>query len=171
MEASSAAGGKDGADHDQQNQGEDDHELADALTEVAADDFRIGGTAVTQGHHAGEEVVHGTCENASEDYPEQGCGAVQRADNRTEYRAESRDVQELNEDEFPGGHGHIVHAVSFGHDWRGTAAVNTKDFFGDDTVDCVTRYKQAQAAEKVSDTGHNKKALFMKFSWFFVSSF
>ena len=117
---------------------------------------------VTQGHHAGEEVVHGTCENASEDYPEQGCGAVQRADNRTEYRAESRDVQELNEDEFPGGHGHIVHAVSFGHDWRGTAAVNTKDFFGDDTVDCVTRYKQAQAAEKVSDTGHNKKALFMK---------
>ena len=150
-------GGKDSADHDQQNQGKNDHELADAFAEVAADDFRIGCAAVTQGHHAGDEVVHGARENAAKNYPEQGGRAVQRADDGTEHRAQARDVQKLDEGEFPGWHGHIVHAVSLGHDWCGTAAVNTEDFFGDDTVDCITRYEQAKAAEKVSDTGHNKK--------------
>ena len=104
-------GDEDHAHENKQNHGEHAHQLLDGVAEVVSDDVGHGLAAVPDGQHPGEVVMHGSGEHAADNHPQQGDGAVQSAQNRTEHGAETGNVQQLNQKDLGGTHLHIVHTV------------------------------------------------------------
>ena len=109
---------EDDSHQDQQNHRKHPHELLEAVSEIAADHVRQALPLVADGQHSGKIVVNGTGEDAAEDDPDQRHRAVERAQNRTVDRPEPGDVQQLDEEDLPGRHNHVIHTIRHGHSGR-----------------------------------------------------
>ena len=90
-------------------------------------DFGQTCTFVALRDHACQIVVDGTGENiAQHDPQERGCAEL-RAHDGTDDGTDACDVQELNQENPPGLHRHIVDAVSHGGGWGGALRVYAED--------------------------------------------
>ena len=59
--------------------------------------------------------MHHAAEDAAEHDPEQGGGAVQHPHHGSENGAQPCDVQQLNQEDAPARHDHVIHAVRVRH--------------------------------------------------------
>ena len=79
--------------------------------EVMAGEIIYRDSSVFHRNHSGDVVVDRTGEDAAEHNPQIARRAEFGTHDGTEYRAGAGDVQELDHEHFPGGHGHIVQTV------------------------------------------------------------
>ena len=142
--------------------GEDQHEPAGIFAQIAPDELRIGGRPVTQAHGPGEEIVHRARENAAEHHPEQGRGAVHRAQNGPEHRPQARDVQQLDEKNLVRGQGHAIHAVRPALHRSRPRTVNAENLFHKNAVHRVTQHQQAQRRKKADHPHPGRPAKYVE---------
>ncbi len=138
------------ADENHEQQREHTHDVLDLAAQLVSDDFRKRCAVFTQRKHSGKVVVDSTGEYGSEHYPKKRRRAVHHAHYRTEDRAESRYVEELDEKNLPSRQSHIVHAV--GHRMHGGGAfrVGTEHIAHELSVSEIADYQYRQ-----SDYGRN----------------
>ena len=126
------------ANHHQQQHGEHKHDLLRLATKVNTDEVGQVGTAMAYGKHAAHIVVDSTCKDASEDNPQIGHRTKLGSKNGSKDRACAGNVQELNHEHFPVGHGDEVNTIGLGHGW-GRAVVRTKHLFDELSIDEIAQ--------------------------------
>ena len=96
--------------HEQQHR-EDTHELAHAAAEIAPDNLGNAQSVVAYEHHARKIVVHGPHEDAAEGDPQKGHGTEAGAEDGSEDRARTGNVEQLDQENPPARQRHVIHAV------------------------------------------------------------
>ena len=124
-----------------EKQHEDNHHFLDVFAEVTPYELRQALAVVAQRHDARDEVMYGAAENGAEHNPKIGGRAELRAHDGTEDWTETRNVEKLNHEDFPGGHGNEIDAVGPCHGWRGILRVDVDDAGDVSPVDKVTHYE------------------------------
>ena len=83
--------------------------------------------------------MHGTHEDAAEDYPQVGGRAEENAHDGTEDGTRTRDVQELNEVNAPGGHGDVIDSVLEAVRWGLAFWLSPEDTFDECSVEEIAQ--------------------------------
>ncbi len=92
--------------------------------------------------------MDGAAENGAEHNPEIRSRAELRAHNGTEDWPESRDVEKLNHEDFPGGQGNEIDAVGPCQGRRRVLWIDVNDTGNVSSVDKVTRYEDCYGDEE-----------------------
>ena len=137
-------------DQNHQNDGEGTHHLFGAIAQISAVDFRQTRAFIAQGNHASEIIVDGTGKDAAQHNPKERSRAELCSHNGPNDRANTRNIKELDEENAPGFHRHIVHAVGHGGGWGGALWVGTKRFFNKLSVNEIA-YNQDGQCDKESN--------------------
>ena len=82
--------------------------------------------------------MHGTAKDASKDYPQIAGRAEHCAKDGSKDRACAGNVQELNHEHFPVGHGDEVNTIGLGHGW-GRTVVGAKHLFDELSIDEIAQ--------------------------------
>ena len=102
-------------EHDTHQQQQDDreivHELLEAGPEKVTDDVGHAFAIGADRQQSGEIVVNRAGEDGADDDPDEGRGPIESAENRTEDRAETRDVENLDEENLGRRHTNVVDTV------------------------------------------------------------
>ena len=77
-------------------------------------------------------------EDAAKRNPQEGYRTVACTENCTEDGACAGNVKKLDEEDFPSGHGHVIHSVCLGVAWCLAIRVNPKNLFYKSAIDDVT---------------------------------
>ena len=96
---------------DHQPCGKQAHDDFHAGAQIASHQFGEARAILTQRNDAGDEVVHGTHEDPAQRDPQESHGTVCRAENRTEDRAQTGDIEQLDEKNPPAWKRNVIHAV------------------------------------------------------------
>ena len=128
--------------HDEEQDGEDKHNLACESAKVTADKLGQPYSAMTDRQHTAEIVVHGSGKNAAEDNPQIGHRTIPRSHDGTKDRTSAGNVQELYHKDFPTGHDDVIHTISLGYS-RSGPVVGPHDMLNKFTVEQVA-YDQRQ---------------------------
>ena len=115
-----------GSHQHQQQDAEAEHHGPGAPAEVFPDQLRQARAAIAQRQHPAEIVMHGSAEDAAQHDPEVGRRAELRAHDGPEDGPRTGDVQELDHEDLPRGHGDEIDAVRLGDGGRGTRRVRTE---------------------------------------------
>ena len=92
--------------------------------------------------------MHGTGKEGTDNNPQVGCRTELRSHDGTEDGSEARDVEKLNHEDFPCGHGDIVHAIVHCHSGRLTLGVGTKDTVHKTAIYDIADDEQGQCYRK-----------------------
>ena len=118
------------------------HKLLGAVAEVSAVELGQGAAVVAERHKSGDEVVHRTGEDAAENYPQERRRAELRTHDGSHYWAHAGDVEELDKENAPGFHRHIVHAVGHGGGGSGFGWVRAQNLFYYLGINEISQQKQ-----------------------------
>ena len=132
---------EDDADHHEQEDGEDEHHALGGGAQVGAYELGEVGAIVAYGEHAGEIVVDGAGEDAAEDNPKVGYGTIPCSHDGSKDGACARNVEELNHEDFPGGHDDVVDTVGMSHG-RGRTVVRREDTLHELAIEQVAYNKR-----------------------------
>ena len=129
--------------HGEQEEGyEYHHHVLHPLAQVFSGEVRHVLACIPYGEHAREIVMHGTHENAAENYPQVGYRPVCGTHYGSEYRSESGYVQELYYKDLPCGHGLVVHVVLHGLRRRLSRRVSPEKPVHEFSIHEISRNKQ-----------------------------
>ena len=145
------ADGEHGADHDQQDHGEDTHDILHRLAEVDAGDLGNGGAVVSLGQHTGKVVMDSAGKHGAEGDPQIDHRAPHGAADGTEDGAKTGNVQKLNHEQLPLRQHDIVDTVVDG-DSRGLPVVRAEDTVHELAIEQVAADQNRQAQEKAEHT-------------------
>ena len=81
---------------------------------------------MTLAEHAGQIVVNAAAQDGTKDDPQVDAGAPAGTGQSTKDGAQTRDIQQLDQEQTPGFHGGVVHTVGVGYR-RGLTVVNAED--------------------------------------------
>ena len=138
-----------GADHDQQDDGEDAHDVLHRGSEVDAGDLGDGGAVVALGQHAGEVVMHSTGKHGAEGDPQEDHRSPHGTGQGAEDGAEAGNVQKLDHEQLPLGQDDVVDTVVDG-DGRGLTVVGVEGAVYVLAVEQVAADQNGQAQEKAN---------------------
>ena len=147
LEQAGGAHGKDGAHHDEQHHAEHPHDVLHAAAQVDTGDLRDGRTLVTLREHPGEVVVDAAGEDGAEGDPQEDAGAPQGAGQCAEDGAQAGDIQQLDQEQLPLGHDHVVHPV-VDADGGGLPVIRAEGAVNHFAVDKVAGNQQGQTHKK-----------------------
>ena len=147
---------KDGADHDQQHDAEYAHDVLHAVAEVDAADLRDGSAVVTLGQHTREIVVDAAGEDGAEGDPQEHHRPPQSALHGAEDGAQTCNVQQLNQEQFPLRHHDVVNAV-VDADRRGFPVIRPEGVVDHFTIGQVANNKESQTDQKTNHTRTSSK--------------
>ena len=82
--------------------------------------------------------MHRSSKDTTENNPQIGCRSKKDSHDGTEDGACAGNVQKLDEEDFPSGHGYVIHSVSLGITWCLAIRVNTKNLFHKSAIDNVS---------------------------------
>ena len=139
--------GKHGAHHDQQDHGENAHDVLHDLAQIDAADLGDGSAVVALRQHTGKIVVDAAGKDGAEGDPQENHGTPQGALQRAEDRAEARDVQKLYQKQLPLRHDHVVHAV-IDPDSGGLPVIRAEGFVHQLAIGEVTHHQQSQTKQE-----------------------
>ena len=138
-----------GADHDQEDHGEDTHDGLHRVAEVHTGYLGDGNTIVSLREHSGHVVMDTACKDGTEGDPEEHDGSPQSTLHGTEDRSEACDVQKLHQEQFPLRHNHVVDAIIDG-DSRRIAVVRCEDVVHKSAVGKIPADQQSETQKKAN---------------------
>ena len=138
---------EDRADHDEQEHDEDEEYLGSEASQKLLHECGQVTSAMAHGEHAREVVVGGSGKDAAEDDPQIGRWTKLRAHDGTKDGARAGNVEKLDHEHLPIGHGNIVQPVGLRHG-RSHPVVGDKDALHETSINNVAQDKGHQTDQK-----------------------
>ena len=95
----------------QEDDGEYQHHLFGTVTQILAHQFREAHSSVAHRKHTAHIIVHGAGKDAAQNNPQVAGRAKLGAHDGAENGTGSGNVQELNHEHLPVGHGNVIHPI------------------------------------------------------------
>ena len=135
-------GDEDGSDQYHEDEGEEQDDDVCGAAQFGVYQFGQACSVFSERQHTAHVVVYGSAEDAAEDDPKVGGGAEEYALNGTEDGACAGDVEELDEIDFPCGHGDVVNPILLGVAWCLSARIGSEGALDKVAVEHVAEDKQ-----------------------------
>ena len=125
----------------QKHHGEHAHEEPDARPQFIAHKLGNGYTTLAQADHPAHVVMCSTRKDTAKHYPQVGCRTKQNAHDGTEDGASAGNVEKLDEEHFPSGHGDIIHSILLGKTGCGPVWLHSEHSLHHCTVEHISKHK------------------------------
>ncbi len=151
------------ADEEQQHGGEYQHAALEHHVVIVAGDFRQALAILLQAHDTGEVIMHRAADHVAEHDPDERDRAIQRPQDGAEDGADTRNVQELDQEGFEGADRNVVDAVAQAFLRGYGRGIYARLFFNEGAVELVAEKKYRKADEEKQHGASS--SLFFKVLW------